>query len=73
MSDVEEIRSELSSHTNFDEEHEGELFERIAKVEQAECEGALVAGLKKTDSVLIVAMFAVLGVLPVLWYAVLYF
>ena len=42
MSDAEEIRSELSGHTNFDEEHEGELFERVAKIEQAEREGTLV-------------------------------
>lgn len=73
MNDVEEIRSEISGHTNFDEEHEGELFERIAKIERAEREGALIAGLNKTDNMLIVAMFAVLGVLPVLWYAVMYF
>ena len=73
MSDVEEIRSEIGGHTNFDEEHEGELFERIAKIERAEREGTLVAALNKTDNVLIAAMFVVLGVLPVLWYAVLYF
>ncbi|MCB7036561.1 hypothetical protein [Eggerthella sinensis] len=73
MSDAEEIRSELSGHTNFDEEHEGELFERVAKIEQAEREGTLVAALNKTDNVLIAAMFVVLGVLPVLWYAVMYF
>lgn len=73
MSAVDEIRSELSGNTNFDESHEGELFERIAEIEEQEREGKLIPGLDKTDNILIAAMFIVLGVLPVAWYAVMYF
>ena len=73
MSAVEEIKSELIGNTNFDEDHEGELFERIAEIEEQEREGKLIPGLDKTDGILIAAMFAVLGVLPVAWYAVMYF
>ena len=62
MSAVDEIRSELSGSTNFDEAHEGEL-----------CEGKLIPGLDKADNILIAAMFIVLGVLPVIWYEVMYF
>lgn len=73
MSDIEEIKSELSGNTNFDQEHEGELFKRIAEIGKQEREGELVEGLYKTDYVLIIAMFIVLGILPVIWYAVMYF
>lgn len=73
MSNVEEIKAELSGNTNFDEDHEGELFKRIAEIEEQERRGDLVKGLNRTDYVLIVAMFIVLGVLPVVWYAVMYF
>lgn len=73
MSVVDEIRSELSGNTNFDEAHEGELFERIAEIEEQEREGKLIPGLDKADNILIAAMFIVLGVLPVIWYAVMYF
>ena len=62
-----------SGNTNFDEEHEGELFKgRIAEIEQ-ERRGELVKGLNKTDYALIVIMFVVLELLPVVWYAVMYF
>ena len=73
MSDVEEIRAELSGNTNFDEDHEGELFERIAEIEAQEQAGELIPGLDKADYILIAVMFIVLGVLPVIWYAVMYF
>ena len=73
MSDVDEIRAELSGNTNFDEEHEGELFKRIAEIEEQERRGELVKGLNKTDYALIVIMVVVLGLLPVVWYAVMYF
>ncbi len=73
MSDVEQIKAELSGNTNFDEDHEGELFERIAEIEAQERAGELIPGLDRTDSILIAAMFIVLGVLPVIWYAVMYF
>lgn len=73
MSDVEGIGAELSGNTNFDEEHEGELFRRIAEIEEQERRGELVKGLNKTDYALIAIMFVVLGILPVIWYAVMYF
>lgn len=73
MSDVKEIRAELSGNTNFDEGHEGELFERIAEIENQERAGELIPGLGRFDYVLMAAMFIVLGVLPVIWYAVMYF
>ena len=73
MSDVEQIKAELSGNTNFDEDHEGELFERIAEIEAQERAGELIPGLDRTDNLLIAAMFIVLGVLPVIWYAVMYF
>lgn len=73
MSLVEEIRAELSGNTNFDEDHEGELFERIATFEEQERTGELIPPLGRTDNILIGLMFAVLGVLPVIWYAVMYF
>lgn len=73
MSDVEQIKAELSGNTNFDEDHEGELFERIAEIEAQERVGELIPGLDRTDNILIAAMFIVLGVLPVIWYAVMYF
>lgn len=73
MSDVEQIKAELSGNTNFDEDHEGELFERIAEIEAQECAGELIPGLDRKDNILITAMFIVLGVLPVVWYAVMYF
>ena len=73
MSAVDEIRSELSGNPNFDEAHEGELFERIAEIEEQEREGKLIPGLDKADNILIAAMVIVLGVLPVIWYAVMYF
>ncbi len=73
MSDVEQIKAELSGNTNFDEDHEGELFERIAEIEAQERAGELIPGLDRTDNILIAAMFVVLGVLPVAWYAVMYF
>lgn len=52
MSAVDEIRSELSGNTNFDEAHEGELFERIAEIEEQEREGKLIPGLDKADNIL---------------------
>lgn len=73
MSEVEKIRSELSGNTSFDEDHEGELFERIAQIEEQERTGDLIPGLNRTDNILIAAMFIVLGILPVIWYAVMYF
>ena len=73
MSDIEEIRAELSGNTNFDADHEEELFKRIAEVEEEERTGGLVPGLTKSDYILIVAMFLVLGGLPVIYYAVMYF
>lgn len=73
MSDLAEIKSELSGNTNFDAEHEDELFKRIAEIEDQERNGELVKGLNKVDYTLIVLMFLVLGVLPVIWYAVMYF
>ena len=39
------------------EEHEGELFKRIAEIEEQERRGELVKGLNKTDYALIVIMF----------------
>lgn len=72
MSDIAEIKSELGGNTNFDEGHEGELFERIAAIEDEERDAALIPGLAKSDYVLIVVMFLVLGVLPVVRYAVMY-
>ncbi|OUO90244.1 hypothetical protein C2L80_04685 [Rubneribacter badeniensis] len=73
MSDIDEVKLELSGKTNFDEEHEGELFERISEVERQERAGDLVQGLSRGDCWLVVAMLAVFGVLPVIWYAVRYF
>ena len=57
---------------NFDAEHEGDLFERIAIIEKQEAAGELIPGLNKVDHILIAAMFIVLGVLPVIWYAITY-
>ncbi len=73
MGDLEQIKSELSGNTNFDEEHEGELFERIAVIEEQESAGGLIQGLNRTDNILMAAMLVVLGVLPIIWYAVMYF
>lgn len=73
MSAVAEIKSELSGNTNFDEDHEDELFERIAEVEDEEAKGELVPGLTKADYVLIVIMLVALGFLPLVYYAVMYF
>ena len=69
MGDLEQIKSELSGNTNFDEEHEGELFERIAIIEEQESAGELIQGLNRTDNILMAAMLVVLGVLPIIWYA----
>ena len=52
--------------------HEGDLFERIAIIEKQEAAGELIPGLNKVDHILIAAMFIVLGVLPVIWYAITY-
>ena len=73
MGDLEQIKSELSGNTNFDEEHEGEPFERIAIIEEQESAGELIQGLNRTDNILMAAMLVVLGVLPIIWYAVMYF
>lgn len=73
MGDIEQIKSELSGNTNFDKEHEGELFERIAIIEEQESAGELISGLRRSDNILIAAMFIVLGVVPTIWYAVMYF
>jgi hypothetical protein len=73
MSNVEEIAAELSGNTNFDEDHEAELFDRIAEIEKEEREGELIPGLTKGDYILIVVMFIVFGILPVIWNAVMYF
>ena len=73
MNEIEEIKSELGGNTNFDEAHEDELFKRIAEIERQERAGELVQGLGKSDYVLTAAMLLVLGVLPVIWYAVMYF
>ncbi len=73
MSDIDEIRAELSGNTNFDEDHEEELFRRIAEVERQERAGDMVPGLAKSDYILIIALFAILGILPVIYYAIMYF
>lgn len=70
MSDVAEIKAELSGNTNFDEEHENELFERIAEIEDQESKGELVKELTKTDYIIIALLFIVFGIVPVIWYAV---
>lgn len=72
MDDLQQITAELSRKTNFDAEHEGDLFERIAIIEKQEAAGELIPGLNKVDHILIAAMFIVLGVLPVIWYAITY-
>lgn len=72
MDDLQQITAELSGKTNFDAEHEGGLFERIAIIEKQEAAGELIPGLNKVDHILIAAMFIVLGVLPVIWYAITY-
>ncbi|MGJ0766380.1 hypothetical protein [Eggerthella lenta] len=70
MSDVAEIKAELSGNTNFDEEHENELFKRIAEIEDQENKGELVKELTKTDYIIIALLFIVFGIVPVIWYAV---
>lgn len=45
----------------------------LLKIEEQERRGELVKGLNKADYALIVIMFVVLGLLPVVWYAVMYF
>lgn len=72
MDDLQQITAELSGKTSFDAEHEGDLFERIAIIEKQEAAGELIPGLNKVDHILIAAMFIVLGVLPVIWYAITY-
>lgn len=72
MDDLQQITAELSGKTNFDAEHEGDLLERIAIIEKQEAAGELIPGLNKVDHILIAAMFIVLGVLPVIWYAITY-
>ena len=72
MDDLQQITAELRGKTNFDAEHEGDLFERIAIIEKQEAAGELIPGLNKVDHILIAAMFIVLGVLPVIWYAITY-
>ena len=72
MDDLQQITAELSGKTNFDAEQEGDLFERIAIIEKQEAAGELIPGLNKVDHILIAAMFIVLGVLPVIWYAITY-
>ena len=72
MDDLQQITAELSGKTNFAAEHEGALFERIAIIEKQEAAGELIPGLNKVDHILIAAMFIVLGVLPVIWYAITY-
>ena len=62
MYDLQQITAELSGKTNFD-------AEIIEKQEAAE---ELIPGLNKVDHILIAAMFIVLGVLPVIWYAITY-
>ena len=70
MSDVAEIKAELSGNTYFDEEHENELFKRIAEIEDQENKGELVKELTKTDYIIIALLFIVFGIVPVIWYAV---
>ena len=72
MDDLQQITAELIGKTNFDAEHEGDHFERIAIIEKQEAAGELIPGLNKVDHILIAAMFIVLGVLPVIWYAITY-
>ena len=49
MDDLQQITAELSGKTNFDAEHEGDLFERIAIIEKQEAAGELIPGLNKVD------------------------
>lgn len=69
MDDVAEIKAELSGNTNFDKDHEDELFKRIAIIEEEERDGNLVEGLGKVDYIVIAGLFIAFGIVPLLWYA----
>lgn len=47
MDDLQQITAELSGKTNFDAEHEGDLFERIAIIEKQEAAGELIPGFRE--------------------------
>ena len=44
----------------------------LQQITAEEAAGELIPGLNKVDHILIAAMFIVLGVLPVIWYAITY-
>ena len=69
MDDVAEIKAELSGNTNFDKDHEDELFKRIAIIEEEERNGNLVKGLDKVDYIVIAGLFVAFGIVPLLCYA----
>lgn len=70
MDNLQQVREELKGRTNFDKEHEGELFENISAIE---VDGTGIEPLGKSDWIL-AALFAIcMGLAPVAYYAIKYF
>lgn len=73
MQRIAEIKEELDGRTSFDKEHENNLFEAIAVMEEAEEDEDLVEGLEKIDYIFTVLLIIVAGLGPVAWYALEFF
>ena len=67
MKDRISIREELTGKTEMSAENESDLFARLEEIEQ---DGAIVGPLPQGDWIGIVASFFLLGILPLLYYAV---
>lgn len=70
MERLEEIKKELSRNTSFDAEHEQDLFNAILEMEEAEEKNDLVPSLKKSDYILTILCILILGLGPVVCYAI---
>lgn len=67
MENRKSIREELTGKTEMSPENENDLFLRL---EEIETEGKIVDSLPKADWVGIAVTFFVLGILPLLYYAI---
>lgn len=67
MTNIEEIRKELKGRTGMMADHEEDLLERIAVIEESD---GVVAPLEKADWGLVIFCILVMGIAPVIWYAV---
>ncbi len=70
MRDLEKVRNQLSGKTSFSTEQENDLFEKILEIEDMEKGGDGVPGLTKTDGIAAILLILILGIAPVIYYAV---